>query len=190
MIYEKHKQNTSVRIGIVIINETERNHNVSFLGYDNVKPPEGVKIYNSFGDTLYDDNRLGELRNWINSIGRIEVSLVRLQSDNLGQMRQDISVSVTDANGNCQYMPLGINNYFNPNGFNSTILDIPKTFIINSWTTFHYVINKFSGVHVTFFPSSSQVNNMKSSFSNLYGSIKDEYKDFDKEKRKKFLFIS
>lgn len=190
MIYEKHKQNTSIRIGIVIVNETERSHDISFLGYDNVKPPEGVKIYNSMGDTLYDDNRLGELRNWINSIGHIKVQTIRLSSDNLKQMRNDLTISETNAMGNCYYSPLGIHNYFDPMSFNSSILDIRKEIIINSHTTFHYSINEFSGVHLTFFPDDSQVNNLKSSFSNLYESIKDEYETFDKEKRKKLLFIS
>jgi hypothetical protein len=190
MIYERHKQNTAVRIGIVIVNDTEKNHSVSFLGYENVKPPEGVKIYNSFGDTLYDDNRLGELRNWINAIGYIKVQTIRLSSDNLGQMRNDLSVSETNAMGQTQYMPLGISRNFDPMSFNSSILDIRTTIIINSWTTFHYSINKFSGVHMTFFPDDSQVNKLKDSFCNLYESIKDEYETFDKEKRKKFLFIS
>lgn len=190
MIYEKHKENTAVKIGIAIVNETEKNHNVSFLGYDNIKPPEGVKIYNSLGDTLYDDNRLGELRNWINSIGYIKVQAIRLSSDNLAQMRNDLSVSTTDANGQCRYLPLGLHNYFDAMSFNASIVDIRKTIIIDSWTTFHYSINKFSGVHLTFFPDNKQVDNLRSSFSNLYESIKDEYKAFDKDKRKKFLFIS
>lgn len=190
MIYEKHKQSTAVRIGIVIVNETEKAHSVSFLGYDNVKPPEGVLIYNSCADTLYDDNRLGELRNWINSIGYIKVQTIRLSSDNLGQMNNDLSVSETDAYGQTRYMPMGINCHFNPSSFNRSLIDIRKTIIINSWTTFHYTINKFSGVHLTFFPDENQFDKLRDGFSNLYESIKNEYETFDKEKRKKFLFIS
>ncbi len=190
MIYEKHKESTAVRIGIVIVNETEKNHNIKFLGYDNVKPPEGVLIYNSFGNTLYDDNRLGELRNWINSIGAIQISLLRLNSDNSGQLQNDLSISKTNMNGTMELRPLHIHNYRDPNSFNFSFLDLPINLLIDSFTSFEYIINKFSGIHITFFPSQNQVNNLRSGFNKLYDSITEEYKEYDSEKRKKLLFLS
>lgn len=190
MIYEKHKQNTAITIGIVIVNDTEKNHDVKFLGYDNKRPPEGVYIYNSCADTLYDDNRLGELRNWINSVGAIEVTMMRLNTTSPVQLRNVFNISHTDIKGQICSIPLITQNFINNQSFNQSVIDIPYRIRLDSWTSFEYVINRFSSIQLTFFPSSNQLNKLRSSFSNLYESIKDEYQAFDKDKRKKFLFIS
>ncbi len=130
--------------GIAIMNYSDADYNLRFLGTKRIKKyPKGLEVSNLFGDVLFDDNKLAHLRSWIAGVGSITISLVRFQSTNANQLSNTcVNIIEEDKLGiekdNIERtFHLGM--YFSPYQFQSSILDVPMTFTITSWTAFEMI---------------------------------------------------
>jgi hypothetical protein len=62
---------------------------------------------------------------------KIKTSLIRIQSVNTAQITEILGLSSSDANGAAVYVPLITQSYFSANQFQSGILDIPVSVVID-----------------------------------------------------------
>src|ERR1035437_1602070 len=123
--YEKIKEVTEVRLGIAIVNDTTKDFPVRFLGMRDAKRPEGISVINMYADIFYDDNKLSQLRDWIISVGRIEIAVTRFQSLNTKQVTNSITLIQPNNRGEENYMSIHTAQYMTANQFNAGIIDVP-----------------------------------------------------------------
>jgi hypothetical protein len=179
--------------GIAIMNNSDSDYNLRFLGTKRIKKyPKGLEVSNLFGDVLFDDNKLAHLRSWIAGIGSITISLVRFQATNTNQIMSDCITIIEENKLGIEKEDVRVTkwlgNYISPYQFQSSIVDVPMTLTITSWTAFEMIIREGSGCMITFFPARQQLDKMKG-YEKLYNDIQVEYSEYNEKKKRNHLFL-
>jgi NADH/NAD ratio-sensing transcriptional regulator Rex len=179
--------------GISIMNYSDSDYNLRFLGTKRIKKyPKGLEVSNLFGDVLFDDNKLAHLRSWIAGIGSITIQVVRFQSTNANQITSSCITVIEENKLGIEKEDVRVTkwlgSYISPHQFQSSILDIPMTFIITSWTAFEMIIKQGSSLAITFFPARQQLSKMKG-YEKLYNDIQVEYSDYNEKKKRNHLLL-
>lgn len=186
-LYSIRKQQSTMPIGIVISNDSAKDQDVQCLGYDLTNPPEGVTLTNMFGETLFEDKRLGHLRNWLLAVGRIRIKMTRFATNHASQFQETVYIREQDPNGMIRQMDIRLLRHKDPMTYTANMIDFMKELLISYCTEINTKIKAFSGLQIMFYPW--QDNDDSGMFNAVYSKIKEENEDFSKEKRKQFLFL-
>ncbi len=196
-LYEiKHNKNylPSVRMGVIIENQSNEDKSVWFLGTkkNNYKEMDGVLISNMFSDTFLDDNSLTMLRNWLISKGQIIIAVTRITADENIPDAMGNNLVFSEGGVGGQMGTININRYFNPYQFSHRVLDISQQLLVDALMSFNVVVNAGHKVGILFFPSNN-VNNAKTfdseDFNSMFTKIKDTNKEYDETNKKRYLLL-
>ena len=163
-------------IQLSIANLTSKNIYISLLGNSRNKFREDeVKIANCtpFYD---DDNNLTLLKNYINSVGYIEVVLFRLTSDISSQMYQNLQIKQVDEQNNESFENIFTKNYTSPHQFDHSILDIPKNVKFKNETTLSFNLLADSTYNIAMFCGKNK-GDVEVEVKSFYDSIQDTITD-------------
>lgn len=173
-------------IQLTITNLTINDVIVNILG--NVKRNkikyEGIEIKNLTAGYTEDDNSLTMLKNYINSVGYIEVVMYRLMSTNVSQITKPFTiyqeVSEGTLNPRMNADNIWTQNYFNSNQFYSGILDIPRKDKIFNSTTLSFNILANTAFIVTMFCGKNK-GEVKSKVKSFYDNFQDDLEAYGKD---------
>ena len=196
-LYEiKHNKTylPSVRMGVVIENQSNEDKSVWFLGTkkNNYKEMDGVSISNMFSDCFLDDNSLTMLKNWLISKGRVIIAVTRITADgDIGNcMGNNLVINEGGVGGKSGAISIG--RYFSPHQFQHSVLDISEQILVDALTSFNVIVNSGHKVGIVFFPSNN-VNNAKTfdgeDFNNMFTKIKETTKDLTETNKKRYLLL-
>lgn len=182
-------------ISLNINNLSEKEHYVSILGdAKNTFKHDEVVIKNCTPYFEDDDNNLTILKNYVYAIGYVEIVLFRLQSTNVKQVSQIISVTDTDANGQLCTIPIITQYYFSASQFQTGILDVPYRIRLSGHTSFSVNILPYSTYHMTLFCGENKIK-VRNAVDSFIEDIKKEvseiehYIPMNKSKKKKIMKI-
>lgn len=173
-------------IQLTITNLTINDVIVNILG--NVKRNkikyEGIEIKNLTAGYTEDDNSLTMLKNYINSVGYIEVVMYRIMSTNAAQIVKPFTIykEVNEGTLNSRMNPETVitQNYFSANQFQSAILDIPRTDKIFNSTTLSFNILATTTFIVTMFCGKNK-GEVKSKVKSFYDNFQDDLDGYGKD---------
>lgn len=163
-------------IQLSVSNLTSKDKYINILGNSRNKFREDeVKIVNCtpFYD---DDNNLTLLKNYINSVGYIEIVLFRLQSDNLYQINQDLNITYFDDKNEEQKKNIYVQSYMSPSQFQYSIVDVPSNVTFKNDTILSFNIIAASTYVLTMFCGRNK-GDVEVKVKSFYDEIQDTITD-------------
>lgn len=164
-------------IQLSVCNLTSENKHLELLGNSRNKFREDeIKIVNNTPFYSDDDNNLTLLKNYINSVGYIEVVLFRLQSDSMYQVNQNLNIINFDDKGDKSTENIFVQQYYSHSQYQSSILDVPHKAKFKNNTILSFTLTSNCIYNVTMFCGKNK-GDVEVEARSYYDSIQDTITD-------------
>lgn len=164
-------------IHLTISNLSNNTEIVDLLGNSKKKKKidsDKIKIHNNTQNYSEDDNNLTMLKNYITSVGYIEIVLFRLLSENPSQTQKEFKINDIDKEG-VEYEELVLGTP-NPYAFQSGIVDINKRKRVQSETYFSFIILPNTTLNVNMFCGRNR-GDVQAKVKSFYNEMQDNITD-------------
>jgi hypothetical protein len=169
-------------IGIEITNNSSEEKNVSFLGFnDNI--PEGICIRNIFGDTLYDDGNLIQLKNMILASPFFVKGIRFTFTDVFSVCLKSFIFTNSNSLGGINELIINLFQYISPSNCNSIISIPDMRFVLDGTVTLTQTKIQPSETVLLIMNSESDMNNRFNSI------VLDFESKLTEERKRNYLFL-